>query len=501
MLALSRPPAPARLGVLVVLVATAVGHADLRDEVEIQIRGAGLASAMVAVSVRDAQTGTELVSVNAQRPMIPASNMKLLTSGAALHVLGPDFEFATRLLRDGDRLIVVGDGDPGFGDPALLDLMPAGDHIGIGVETFLDLWVQPVVDAGLTQCTEVVVDDRVFDRTFVHPTWPADQLNRRYCAEVSGLSFHGNVLNFFPRPRAGRRPDLELFRPLSPWLDITNRATTHDGPNDRNDIWIARKQGTNQLTIYGNVKYAYRTPAPVTVHDMPAFFAQLLADRLTRAGVTVGAFGVVEAGAPRPEGQRTGPVIITPIATAIMRCNRDSQNLYAESLLKRMAYALTSEPGSWGTGASIVRHVYHDRVRDSNLATGLIVADGSGLSRDNRVAAATMTAWLDTFHHDPIRGRIFIDSLARAGGPGTLANRFRNTDLHGTSVAAKTGYINYVSCLSGYMTAPDGRRRSFSILVNDLTEPGSVGKAKSMQERILSAVAWDLTAAITGVTE
>ena len=91
----------------------------------------------------------------------------------------------------------------------------------------------------------------------------------------------------------------------------------------------------------------------------------------------------------------------------------------------------------------------------------------------------------------------------QAGVSGTLASRFDGVDLHGTTVQAKSGYIRFVSCLSGYVTAPDGRRRSFSILVNDLRQPGSVGKAKKMQEELLSAIAWDLMAGrtLTNVTQ
>lgn len=488
--------AAARTTALLGLLAATTAHGDLQGEVEVLIKRARLTGSVVAVSVHDAGSGDELVAFNADRPMIPASNMKLITSGAALHVLGPGFSFETRLLRDGQRLIVVGDGDPGFGDPALLEIMPSADGDGIDVETFLDVWAKPVVEAGITGVREVVVDDRVFDRQFIHPTWPADQLNRRYCAEVWGFNFHCNILNFYPRPGSGRRPDLDLFRPHAPWLEITNRATTRDGNQDRNDIWIARARDTNNLTFYGNVKYAYRTPAPVTVHDMPAFYARLLAERLTAAGVAVEGFRAVDPDEPPSTGEQVGPVIATPIATALTRCNRDSQNLYAESMLKRIGHALTNEPGSWNNGAAIARHVYHERVDDANLATRLIIVDGSGLSRDNRIAAATMTAWLDTFHRDALRGPIFIDSLADGGVSGTLESRFGNVDLHGTTVQAKSGYINYVSCLSGYVTAPDGRRRTFSILVNDLTEPGFVGKAKKLQEQILSAVAWELTASL-----
>ena len=479
------------------LLLTLPAGAGLRDEIEIEIRRAQLGGATVAVSVRDAETGAVLVDENAGELMIPASNMKLFTTGAALHVLGPRFEFRTRAIIDGEHLVIVGDGDPGFGDPELLELMQVGDRMGLGVEEFLQLWVSAVREAGIHYLATVTVDDRVFDRNFVHPSWPADQLNRRYCAEVAGFNFHGNVLHCYPRPGQGHRPDVRLFKPSAPWLLITNRATNDGGPGDRNDVWIARRKDTNELTFYGNVKFPYRTPAPVTVHDMPEFFARLLADRLDAAGILVDGWGVADPSAPPATGRTLAPLIATPISTVITRCNRDSQNLYAEALIKRIGQALTNEPGSWVNGAAVVRLVVHERLGDSNLAAKLVIHDGSGLSRDNRVAATTVTAWLNTFHDDERLGELFIDSLAVAGQSGTLSKRFRNVDLHGTTVQGKSGYIRSVSCLSGYVTAPNQQRRSFSILINGLSEAGSVAKAKRLQERILASVAWDLTATVS----
>ena len=181
-------------------VAEGAAVAGLDDEVRSAIASHPLGEALVAVSVRDAASGHELVSINAGRQMIPASNQKLFTTGAALHVLGADFEFGTTLLRDGDRLIVLGDGDPAFGDPELLEIMTLNDEPGVDVEQFLDLWVTAVSEAGMAEVREIVVDDRIFDRVLVHPTWPADQLNRPYCAELAGFNFHLNVLRFYPVP-------------------------------------------------------------------------------------------------------------------------------------------------------------------------------------------------------------------------------------------------------------------------------------------------------------
>jgi len=121
-----------------------------------------------------------------------------------------------------------------------------------------------------------------------------------------------------------------------------------------------------------------------------------------------------------------------------------------------------------------------------------VVSDGSGPSRGNRVSPETLTAWLNTFHHDERLGAIFIDSLAQPGGQGTLRRRFGSVDFGEVSVHAKSGYINEVSCLSGYVTTSDGRRRSFSVMVNDLPNRTAVRHARSLQEQIVKIIADDM---------
>jgi D-alanyl-D-alanine carboxypeptidase/D-alanyl-D-alanine-endopeptidase (penicillin-binding protein 4) len=483
---------------LALLLASAAA-AGLRDDVYEIVQSTDLGGATVGVSVVEAGSGGTLVEINADQPFIPASNMKVLTSGAALHTLGPDFRFETKLLLDGDRLIIVGDGDPAFGDPTLLSAMTDEDGVPLDCERFLQLWVGPVAAADVKEIRELVVDDRVFDRQFVHPSWDRKQLNLKSFAEPAGLSFHLNMLYFYPEPRRGERPAISSFEPHADWLRIRNRATS--AADDRNSAWIARRFWTNELTMYGNVKSAYRTPLRVTVHDMPTFFGRLLADRLEDAGLTVHTVRAADPMEARPEGDAIGPVIYTPIASVVTRCNRDSQNLYAESLLKRMGHEMTGQPGSWLNGSSIVRHVIHERLERPDLVHVVRIADGSGLSRDNRVAPAVLCAWLNSLHDDERLGEVFLQSLAVGGETGTLGpgrrDNLSTARLGGAIVHAKSGYINGVSCLSGYVTGSAGRCCCFSILVNDIK--GSTWAAKAMQDRIVKAIADEISTPATAL--
>ncbi len=463
--------------------------AALRTEVARQIEATKLRKAKIAVSIRDDE-GREVVSIGATEPMLPASNMKLLTTGMALDILGSDFSFRTQLLRDGGRLIVVGDGDPAFGDPDALATVGAADPArggrgGMGVEDLLRLWVRAVVDAGIASVDELIVDDRIFEREFVHPMWPKDQLNERYCAEVCGLNFHLNRLHITPRPVPGSAPDISRVEPAVPFLQIRNRATSKTGRNDSNTIWTSRSSDRNDLVVNGNVKQAYESPVPAVVHDMPSLFGEILAHRLRAAGVAVARVRLAGPADPPPSGTPVGPVIRTPIATAIERANTDSDNLYAEALFKRAAAAATDRPGSWSLGAEVMAARLSRALGDD--ASGFAVSDGSGLSRANRVTARGLSRWLDQLSRQVGTAEVFLESLAVGGRSGTVRKRFREIDPGAATIRCKTGYINGVSTLSGFVEAGD-RRWTFSILGNELTEASAVAKVRQLQEQVVRAM-------------
>ena len=479
---------------LVLLFAAATAAADLQRDVRRAVTASDLQDATIAISVSNPADDKTLVSINDTQPMIPASNLKILTSGAALHVLGDSFNFQTRLLWDDatKRLTVIGDGDPGFGDPELLALLQIGEKTGVKLEAFLDLWVQPLIDEGIEHVDSIVVDDRIFDREFVHDSWPQNQLNRWYCAEVSGLNFHLNILHFFPRPIRNGSPDITNFEPYAPWIDLT-RNSAKSRPQQGNTFSINRPLLSNDLTFYGNVRSVMQKPVEITVHDMPTFFARILKDRLEHAGVAVDDARAATSDDPEPIGRVIAPIVRTPISTAITRCNRDSYNLYADALLKRAGTALASrtQPGSFSNGAAAVQIVASERLTDRSLTRPMVIADGSGMSRENRVTATLLTSWLNSFARDETLGPVFMESLAVGGQSGTLRKRFKEAEFARVIVRAKSGYINGVSCLSGYVLVPvDGGQpmvRTFSVLVNDL--PGSTYAAKRLQERVVQLVA------------
>ncbi|MBC23690.1 MAG: D-alanyl-D-alanine carboxypeptidase/D-alanyl-D-alanine-endopeptidase [Phycisphaerae bacterium] len=481
---------------LMIVLLALPGHADTaetssRDSLSqkvAQLRSAaGIPKASISVSIRDATDDRLLVSRYGSRPMIPASNMKLFTTGMALDLLGADYSFQTELYLDGDDLRVLGDGDPGLADPVLLEQTTWTDangvtHHGLDVPTLLSTWVSSLQKQGVGSIDELIIDDRVFERIRVHPDWPSDQLNRRYCAEVSGLNFHLNVMHFFPTP-GSTRPSFARHVPDARWIRYENKATSRKGPKDKQTVWIARAPGGNLFQMRGNVRSASVEPVPVTITDPSMFMGRLLAQQLGDAGITVRTVRKSRMD-EAVTGTVVGSVIRTPIRTSLRRCNTDSQNLHTESLLKRADAQARQAPGSWEGARETITRVLENRI-GRELAAQVRLSDGSGPSRSNRITTDAMTAWLASLYRDTSIRDAFVESLATAG-KGTLRKRFAFMSRTNAKLYCKTGYINGVSTLSGYVIAPSGRCICFSILCNDLRS--GTAPAKKFQENVVKAI-------------
>jgi serine-type D-Ala-D-Ala carboxypeptidase/endopeptidase (penicillin-binding protein 4) len=492
------------LSVYLTLTAYSVAWAGPLDgAIEQLVNARDLRGTRYSICVIDAENGEVLAAINPDEPMIPASNMKLLTTASALDVLGKDFVFRTELgviepAAQGGKpdLMIHGDGDPALGDPVLLK------EAGLTAEDLLSQWVQAVKETGATSFGRLIVDDRVFDRQLVHPSWPRGQLHKHYCAQVAGVNFHNNCLHVLPSPasRIGAGPKYTLY-PDSPFITVFNSATT----GKANEFWVDRKPGSNEMTLRGRVKSAFYAPVRVTLHDPPIYLAQLLADRLGEAGIRVDQVTRLAAGDQVPDAR---PIhrIETLMPAVLRRTNQDSVNLFAEALLKRMGYALTGSPGNWENGAAAVRHALTRRL--GTHATGASIVDGSGMSRDNKVSARVLAELLQSLHQDPQLGPVFLGSLSYNGkvdnasalGDGTLDGRFKKLPP-GHWVYGKSGYINSVSSLSGYLiitdpdipVGPDGiiqpkRTIAFSFLFNGFTPPLSNRSMKDLQDRMVELI-------------
>lgn len=465
---------------------------DLTDDVQRLISKSKLGNAKVGVCIIDEDSGMVLGAVNAERPLTPASNMKLLTSGAALMVLGPDFIFRTEIIRDGDRLIIRGGGDPALADPEVLD----DTEPRLTVNDVFELLANAVKKEGMTSVSEVIVDDRIFDREFVHPDWPARNLMMPHSAEVSGLNFFANVMAVYLKPSregVGRSPSFSL-EPSIPWMPIENKARTVG--TGQNSPWLSREPKQNKFVLRGDVREPMQEGIRVPVHNTPELFGMIFAQHLNDLGVNVG--GGVTARDAEPRGVRMAEatddltkgrvvaVVTTPIEQVLRRCNADSMNLYAESLLKRAGHEVTKEPGSWANGGAVVRMMLTEKL-GAEYASTTTITDGSGISRTNAVSPMTFAKWLNVIASERKLRDMFTESMAKPG-VGTLRKRFQGVKLT-NQLRAKSGFIDGVRTLSGYVVdAKTGRRVAFSVMINDIKTGDQTQAALDLHEDVVIAI-------------
>jgi D-alanyl-D-alanine carboxypeptidase/D-alanyl-D-alanine-endopeptidase (penicillin-binding protein 4) len=466
------------MGVLAPAVATA---ADLLEQMNTILHDKNLAKVEMGVEVVQLGTSPENSRViyrhDSDVPLTPASNLKLITTSAALDRLGSDFHFRTQLVFHDGELILIGDGDPTFGDAELLS------RSGWNVTTVFSNWAKQVKQLNLGPIKDVLVDDSIFDQEFFHPDWPADQRLNQYEAEVAGMNLNLNCVDFYIRPTRGGSPVVYGINPPTKYIEIENQCLTGDGHPS-----MLRPVDTNKVSLRGKAMIANVVPDSVTIHDGPMYAATVLNECLAIEGVNPAQpprrdrtlrEGLIKATAT---GDKTWQVLglhETPLSAVISRANKDSINLYGECLCKRLGAATSGQPGSWDNGTAAVGDFLN---RIGVPAEQFHLDDGCGLSKKNAISAGAITQVLVHNYFSP-NAKLFIDSLSVAGQDGTLSDRFVGSTLRGR-VFAKTGTVNGVSCLSGYLNAQDGKHYAFSILMNK----SFAGLGKPTQEKIVAAV-------------
>ncbi len=404
-----------------------------------------------AIRVVQADSQTVVYSHNATKALIPASNMKLITTAAALDYLGPLFEYRTRVGLSGDTLVVIGSGDPLLGDGTTDRLY--GREKG----WFFDRVVEAIKAQGVTSVTDIVVDTTIFDNERAHPNWSPNDLNRWYACEVCGLNYNANCIDVTTDNRGG----VVAIRvePETSFVEIVNEVKAVSG--GASAVGAYRSQQPNRITIRGKCK-TQEGPFDVAIEQPGAFFGYVLAERLIRSGIP--ATGQLIERAFDEQGNRFTELIEyrTPLIDALHRANKDSLGLAAEALLKTIAAHESPDRsnGSWAEGSK--------RVGDYLRRLGIPdeehhIDDGSGLSRENRLSArALMTVLLDLYHGD--NWELYRTSLAVGGEDGTIVRYFKGSAYRGR-VLGKTGYVSGVRSFSGVCLTDRGPYL-FSILSN-----------------------------------
>ncbi|MBQ0900465.1 D-alanyl-D-alanine carboxypeptidase/D-alanyl-D-alanine-endopeptidase [Micromonospora sp. U21] len=452
----------------------------LRAAIDTVLADSRLTGAQASVVVVDTSTGQTLYDRNGDRRLIPASNTKLLTSTAALELLGAGHRFGTDVRTTGKRRGGLLSGNlylRGGGDPTML----AADYDALAAQVAAD---------GVRVVTgNLIADDTRYDRTRLGPDWTWDDEPYYYAAQVSALTVAPDtdydagtvIVHAAPADRAGAPPVVNTTPPTG-YVRIDNRAETV--ATGETSISIEREHGGNTIVVSGQIAVGDEPASDwVSVWEPTGYAADVFRAALHRHGVRV--LGRTVLGQPTPEAAhpvaRHDSMSLGELMTPFLKL---SNNGHAEVLTKEIGRVLSGS-GTWSAGLTAIS----EYVADTGMDTGTLrQRDGSGLSRRNLVPATEFVDLLAAVRAEPWFATWYA-ALPIAGQPdrfvgGTLRSRMAGTPAAG-NVHAKTGSLTGVSGLSGYVTSADGRLLAFSILLNNYL----TASVKALEDQIAVALA------------
>jgi D-alanyl-D-alanine carboxypeptidase/D-alanyl-D-alanine-endopeptidase (penicillin-binding protein 4) len=443
--------------VWVVLFALLLGAApaasdDPAEGLRALLASPALRGARVGVAVIDLESGEPVLLRHAERPMVPASNQKLIVAAAALAHWGPAYRFETPVFIDGK---LAADGTllgtlwiEGAGDPSLVSesLWKLAEEVRLrGIEK---------IRGGIG------VDPSYFDGLRFHPDW--EPLSARAYHAPTG-AFAANYSSFrvevIPAVTLGG-PARVRIAPGVPYLRPKAVAVTlGEGGRARIEVEPLPDGSGDRVRVSGSVPAG---DGPQTywraVSQPERYAAEILRAQLQAQGIAVS--GSIRIGKRPPDAVELLRFEGEALRTIVERLNKFSNNFIADQLVKNLGAARFGPPGSWRKGREALNAYLRGLGIDER---SVVLADGSGLSPRNRVSPALLVRVIRDAARRFSSGPEFLASLPLAGLDGTLEDRM---DEAPRPLRGKTGHLRHVSSLSGVFPDPSGRRLAFALIVN-----------------------------------
>lgn len=482
------------LAILSIAGEARVNAQELSKVVEKIASEAPLNTASWGMKAVDAK-GKVLAEYNSSAKMAPASNMKLITTGCALHSLGADFRFPTSIAYSGEivegslkgDIYIVGGGDPTIG---------AADSIAMKADGLFWKWKSAMKAAGINAIEgRIIGDGRLFEGHLENSSWEYDDLGTDYGTGTSALSFYANAQDYevSAGAKAGDPVIVRISYPETPWLHFTNHGTT--GPvGTGNSLYLY----TTDLAPYAELRGTFALGRkPKTENFSNKYGAMTCAyyfyKNLVSTGWSVkGGYADIDRlgrirGVDFVPGEKAAnnlKTITTTYSPTLQKIAREtlfrSDNFYAEAMMRMM--------GEKSTDISVYdscRVAEFEVLEDicPGISDELSIDDGSGLSRHNFVSADTFVKYLEAMKKSPAFDN-FISALPYPGCDGTLKFVLSSLDPSiRQRIRMKSGSMDGVLCYSGYILPASGSAKEaivFSILTNNCNAPVSAVRAKIM---------------------
>lgn len=439
----------------------------LQNDLDTILAAPALGQSYWGVVAKSLATGDTLYALHANRLLMPASAMKIVTVAVAGEELGWNYTYETRLVAAGTiaggvlsgDLVVIGSGDPSINGRG-----------GLAARLFAD-WAEQIKAAGVrTIDGRIIGDGHAFDDEPLGFGWSWDDLAEGFAAPVGALQYNENTAQVTIRPgaRTGASATADLA-PAGSGLLVDSRART-TAAGSRAAVTIRRLPGSAQLLVRGSVPLDSAPLVRTVSVDHPArFFVAALRDALVAHGVAVHGPAVDADDLTEPPSTMGAVPLVSYRSPALSMLSatlmKESRNLYAETFLKTMGRPAAGDPGAATIEAGRAR-VDAALERWGVPTSELVQRDGSGLSRYDYVTADALVGILSHVAREETLRDPFNAALAIAGRDGTLAERMKGTPAEG-NVRAKTGSMTNVRALAGYVTTADGEPVVFAIIANN----------------------------------
>lgn len=453
--------------------------ADLQSKLRGRLFASEVRRGRVGVKIVSLNSGKVIFENDADKYYMPASNMKNFTVAAALERLGPDFKFVTSVfaasLPDpsgtvrGD-LRIYGRGDVSISTAFFGTSVDDPETYYKGIDRLVDR----IAAAGVKRIEGSIVGDESYFKGFAIPEgWEWDDLQAYYGAEISALPLNDNAVDLAVRPGSNGTPCLITISPPNSVFQLINTCIT----GARGGLRVVKKIDRNVLEVSGSMapgEAVYRTSIAVT---RPAeLFVQVLKQRLERRGIVV--TGTARALPTLTNSSPASPPPIEiarlespPFSIVAAKTMKPSQNMFTETILWTLGEEIGRKNGGSGNSSNLGSAAVKAFLKQIGVPDdGIVQYDGSGLSRHNLITpSAVVTLYTYMAKQSPY-SQAWHDSLTIGGVDGTLANRFKGTAA-AANMRGKTGTIDQVSALSGYVTTAGGEQLVVSFVVNGV--PGT----------------------------
>ncbi|MEP7052921.1 MAG: D-alanyl-D-alanine carboxypeptidase/D-alanyl-D-alanine-endopeptidase [Pseudomonadota bacterium] len=422
----------------------------------------------LGAELTDVASGAALGSVAANAPQNPASNQKVVTTAAVLAHLGADFRFKTTVCgtRSGDTvsaLVLRGSGDPSLSSDDLKTMAKA------------------LAQAGIKRVTDLLLDQSYFDAHFVPPAFEQQpQEWAAFRAPVSALSLDRNVTTLNVAPTELGLPAKVWFDPEG-FVDVTGSVRT-DALRDARTAENAEHSQNVKLTLKESGTRLAALVAGTIAPGSPAFhWSRRVEDPMLLAGYgfknALEAEGIQVSGKIAVGGEAERAELTAheskPLSELLPELGKDSDNFYAETLLKDLGANVKGAPGTSANGAAVELEYLREI---EAFDPGTRISNGSGLFDANRLSAHTLVKTLLHAYREPRTGGVFVAQLAVGGVDGTLKHRFA-AFRKARSIHAKTGTLDRSIALSGFASRPDGSSPvAFSLIVSGISNHAEVRK-------------------------